>query len=64
MLTSYLLACQQYDDQAKADMVKAYLTYVLSEDGQDFAAEEAGSAPLSDSLRDEATGIVEKISAG
>lgn len=64
VLTSYLLACQQYDDQAKADMVKAYLTYVLSEDGQDFAAEEAGSAPLSDSLRDEATGIVEKISAG
>ncbi len=63
VLTSYLLACQSYDDANTADLVKGYLSYVLSEEGQSFAAEEAGSAPLSDSLREEAAGIVEKISA-
>lgn len=64
VLTSYLLACQTYDDAATADLVKGYLTYVLSEDGQQFAADEAGSAPLSEELRTEAEAIVEKISAG
>lgn len=63
VLTSYLLACQQYEDQATADMVKGYLTYVLGTEGQEFAAEEAGSAPLSETLRDEALGIVENIKA-
>jgi phosphate transport system substrate-binding protein len=64
VLTSYLLACQQYDDENTAALVKGYLSYVLSEDGQTFAAEEAGSAPLSDTLREEALSIVENISAG
>jgi phosphate transport system substrate-binding protein len=64
VLTSYLLACQTYADENDANLVKGYLTYVLSEEGQGFAADEAGSAPLSDTLRDEAMAIVEKISAG
>jgi len=64
VLTSYLLACTTYEDEETADLVKAYLGYVLSEEGQEFAAEEAGSAPLSEELRDEALAIVEQISAG
>lgn len=63
VLTSYLLACQQYDDQKTADLVKGYLTYVVSEDGQKAAAETAGSAPLSTALAEEAASIIEGISA-
>jgi phosphate transport system substrate-binding protein len=63
VLTSYLIACQTYEDQKTADLVKGFLTYVVGEDGQAAAAESAGSAPLSASLRDEALGIIEKISA-
>jgi phosphate transport system substrate-binding protein len=64
VLTSYILACQTYDDENTAKMVQAYLSYVLSDEGQQFAAGEAGSAPLSDTLREEAAGIVDKITAG
>jgi phosphate transport system substrate-binding protein len=64
MLVSYLLACQTYDDSATADMVKGYLTYVVSSDGQQAAASAAGSAPLDSSLSDKATSIISKISTG
>jgi phosphate transport system substrate-binding protein len=63
VLTSYMLACPSYPDQETADLVKGFLTYVISDEGQDAAAETAGSAPLSDSLQEEAQGLVDKISA-
>ena len=46
MLTSYLIACQTYDDADDADLVKGYLSYVVSTEGQQAAADQAGSAPL------------------
>jgi phosphate transport system substrate-binding protein len=46
VLTSYALACTQYDDADTAKLVKGYLGYVVSEAGQSAAAEAAGSAPL------------------
>ncbi len=64
VLTSYLLACQTYGDEAQADLVKAYLEYILSDEGQEFGATEAGVAPLADSLQSEALEIVGNISAG
>ena len=63
VLTSYLIACQTYDDQKSADLVKGYLSYIISDEGQDAAAKTAGSAPLPASLQDEAKGIVENIKA-
>jgi phosphate transport system substrate-binding protein len=63
VLTSYLIACQSYADQATADNVKGYMSYVLSDEGQAFGAEEAGSAPLSEAVLGDARAIVEKISA-
>ncbi len=63
VLTSYLIACPSYETQEEADLVKAFLTYVVSEDGQNAAAENAGSAPLSSSLQDEALGIIDGIKA-
>lgn len=63
VLVSYLLACPTYDDKAEANLVKGYLSYVLSQDGQKVAAEEAGSAPLSAETSKKATALVNKIAA-
>jgi phosphate transport system substrate-binding protein len=64
MLVSYLLACQSYGDSSTANMVKGFLSYVVSSAGQQAAASTAGSAPLDKSLSDKATSIVSKISSG
>ena len=63
VLTSYLIACQTYADQETADLVKGYLGYIISDEGQQVAAEQAGSAPLADALATEAQDIVAAISA-
>jgi phosphate transport system substrate-binding protein len=62
MLASYLLACSTYSDSGTADMVKGYLSYVVSSQGQQAAAAAAGSAPLDASLSKKAASIVSKIS--
>ena len=64
VLTSYLLACQSYDDEATAANVKGYISYILSDEGQEIGSSEAGSAPLTDSIREDAQSIVDTISAG
>jgi phosphate transport system substrate-binding protein len=64
ILLSYLIACETYTDAAQAELVKAYLTYAISPEGQEAAAGEAGSAPLDPALQDEALGIIGNISAG
>lgn len=61
ILTSYLLACPTYDDANTADIVKGFLTYIVSSDGQQAAADAAGSAPLPDSLSQKATDVLSKI---
>ena len=63
VLLSYAIACPTYDDQAKADLVKAFLTYITSAEGQQAAADSAGSAPLSQTLLDQIAPVVEGISA-
>jgi phosphate transport system substrate-binding protein len=62
MLTSYLIACPTYDGD-KADLVKAFLKYIVSTEGQQEAASNAGSAPLPDSLQQKAEKIIDSISA-
>ena len=62
MLTSYLIACPTYDSKSDADLVKNYLSYIVSKDGQQAAADQAGSAPLDPKLQQEAASIVSKIS--
>jgi phosphate transport system substrate-binding protein len=61
VLVSYLIACDQYEDPANVELVKAYLTYLASEEGQQVAAESAGSAPISDSLREKITAAIDAI---
>jgi phosphate transport system substrate-binding protein len=63
VLVSYLIGCVEYDDQETADLAKAFTGYVISEEGQQAAAEAAGSAPLSDTLREQAQTAVDAITA-
>jgi phosphate transport system substrate-binding protein len=63
LLTSYLVACPTYKDKGTADLVKGYLSYIISDEGQQAAAKQAGSAPLPASVQQEAQGIVDKIKA-
>jgi phosphate transport system substrate-binding protein len=61
VLTSYEIACTKYDDKSQADLVKGLLSYIVSPEGQDAAAKNAGSAPLSDSIRQKIQPAVEAI---
>ncbi|ANY06402.1 phosphate ABC transporter substrate-binding protein PstS [Pseudonocardia sp. HH130630-07] len=64
VLVSYLMACPTYPDQAQADVTKAFLNYVVSDAGQQAAAQAAGSAPLSETLRGQITPVIDRIAAG
>ena len=64
VLVSYHIACTKYDDANQAELVKAFLSYVISEDGQAAAADTAGSAPISDGLRSKAEQALGAIAAG
>ncbi|MGI8731302.1 MAG: phosphate ABC transporter substrate-binding protein PstS [Solirubrobacteraceae bacterium] len=63
VLASYEIACTQYDTPAEGELVKAYLEYISSDDGQQAAAEAAGSAPISDKLAEQIKSGVDAIGA-
>jgi phosphate transport system substrate-binding protein len=64
VLVSYLLACTQYGSSGEAALVKSYLEYVISPEGQEAAQENAGSSPLSAGLREKIEPAVEAIETG
>jgi len=64
VLVSYSIACATYESQQEADLVKAFFTYLASEEGQQAAADAAGSAPISSSLREQVQPAIDSISAG
>jgi len=64
VLVSYLIACTKYGSAEEAEGVKAYAEYVVSPAGQELAAKQAGSAPLSSALTKKVTPAVEAIEAG
>ena len=63
VLVSYQIVCQNYDDKATADLVKSWLEYVTSDEGQQAAAKDAGSAPLSAGIAGKVTKAVATIAA-
>ena len=63
VLVSYLLACQHYDDANEAALVKGFLSYIVSDAGQQAASEQAGSAPLDSATAAKAGDIVGAIAA-
>lgn len=64
VLVSYILACTKYGSADEAAAVKGLLEYVISPEGQEAAAENAGSAPLTAALTKKITPAVEAIEAG
>lgn len=61
VLVSYLQGCMDYVDDAKAELVKAYANFLISEEGQGVAAAAAGSAPISPALREKAQAILDAV---
>lgn len=64
VLVSYHLVCKDYADAAQADLVKSFVGYVISEEGQAASADAAGSAPISADLRTKAEESLASINAG
>lgn len=64
VLVTYEIACTTYPDAAQAGVVQAFLDYVISEEGQQAAADKAGSAPITDAQRSQYKTAVDAISAG
>ncbi|WP_198663280.1 phosphate ABC transporter substrate-binding protein PstS [Jiangella endophytica] len=64
VLISYTIVCTAYSDPAVGDLVKAYVGYVASDEGQQAAAAAAGSAPISPELQSEVQAVVESIEVG
>jgi phosphate transport system substrate-binding protein len=63
-LVSYQLACTSYKDAAQGKNVKGLLSYIISDKGQQAAAQNAGSAPLPASVRQKIQPFVEAIGSG
>ena len=56
VLVSYTIVCSDYTNAkanmaGKGELVKAFVSYVASKEGQEASSEAAGSAPISDALR-------------
>jgi phosphate transport system substrate-binding protein len=61
VLVSYLIACTTGDG---SDIVHGLFAYAISAEGQDAAAQNAGSAPLTDKVRQQIQPAVDAIQAG
>jgi|tagenome__1003787_1003787.scaffolds.fasta_scaffold20984047_6 phosphate transport system substrate-binding protein len=61
VLVSYLIGCTKYDAADKTKLVKGFFDYIVSSEGQQAAAKNAGSAPLSSSLTKQVQTAVDAI---
>ena len=61
LLVSYLIGCEQYEDENVAALTKAFFETAVSEDGQESAATNAGSAPISADLREQSLAAIALI---
>ncbi|TQK20238.1 phosphate ABC transporter substrate-binding protein (PhoT family) [Microbacterium sp. SLBN-154] len=61
VLVAYSIACEEYADPAQAPLVKGFLEYAISPEGQDEAAAAAGSAPISDTQRETMQAAIDLI---
>ncbi len=62
ILVSYLTVCSGYDNADDVDLVKSFVGYIASEEGQQAAMSAAGSAPISDALRTDVKAAIDSIS--
>ena len=61
VLVSYAIVCTEYADPDKAELVKAYVGYMASAEGQAEAAKSAGAAPMETELQDKVAAVLESV---
>jgi len=61
-LVSYHIVCRQYDTQEQVDLVKAFMLYVGSAEGQAASQASAGSAPITAALSTQLAAVIDTIS--
>jgi phosphate transport system substrate-binding protein len=61
LLVSYLIGCTAYDSADTTGVVGGYFQYIVSPEGQQAAAENAGSAPITEALRKQVQPAVDAI---
>ncbi len=61
LLVSWLMGCTKYKDSSTTDLVKAYFNFVISDEGQQVAAQNAGSAPIGPTIKTEDQKAVDAI---
>ena len=61
VLVSYSIVCTEYADAAQGELVKAYIGYITSAEGQQAAADAAGAAPLSADLSEKVAAALATI---
>jgi phosphate transport system substrate-binding protein len=61
LLVSYLMGCTKYSDTSTTDLVKAYFSYIISDEGQQVAAQNAGSAPIPPGIKKEDQPAIDAI---
>jgi phosphate transport system substrate-binding protein len=63
LLVSYLIGCTNYSSANTGAMLQDFLTYVVSQQGQQAAAQQAGSAPIGDNTRSQDMKAINAITA-
>ncbi|RNL84421.1 phosphate ABC transporter substrate-binding protein PstS [Halostreptopolyspora alba] len=61
VLISYEVACLEYENEQDAELVKSFLSYVTSEEGQQAVADEHGSAPITEETRENVQNTLDQI---
>ena len=61
LLVSYLMGCTKYDSTETTDLVKAYFNFIISDEGQQLAQQNAGSAPIPPGIKKEDTPAIDAI---
>lgn len=61
VLVSYSIVCSEYADPAQGELVKAYIAYITSAEGQQVAADAAGAAPISEDLSAKVAAALETV---
>ncbi|MBV1778754.1 phosphate ABC transporter substrate-binding protein PstS [Paeniglutamicibacter sp. ABSL32-1] len=61
VLVSYFIVCSGYTDPNTVELVKAFGHYVVSDEGQQVAADSAKSAPMPKELATEAAAAIDSI---
>lgn len=61
ILISYSIVCSTYSDANEAALVKSFVGYQVSEAGQQAAADNAGSAPMSQTLRTQVQASLDSV---